>query len=520
MKSFKIVTLTLFSCFVLTNVYAQQSEREKVKAKEKELDTLPYNPLPLKKKLLSPYTFNRFLADTYGFTILGSQTPVTGLKFETVKPSITLSGNLVNSKNKTFILNLEISGGVVEDVADIFSSNKLNGYVKASLGFNFLTKYNSATFPGKTDKSPATAEMGNRLSDFALLDSLKRINYYTRIAAIHKALNDQRFFDSPNLATFSKIYAETKKTDLANYNLTQEKVLLLKVLASYGITQPDVNLALKSFVDRWKNLGKKDPVNNTPLSDTITTSYGMLFQKNYRDALKTIELAKDSLSDTEMRMFKDIYNTVSLKWINISPIVGNTAFHLYDASLGSISSRHSLTLDLKMSFNYLFKYQKNPGRFIFVSGGITPKRTNSLADIDKFSYKTSEQIIKIGNETITDETTGVAYRGNYLNGFGLDVFLEAYFCLAKSKFVPGLYTKISYAYGEPWVNDHQFPAELGIIYNLPSSDKDSKNLLSIIPYVSWTNLNKSVHYATRTNESLHSKFAVGLKVGVPINIGK
>jgi hypothetical protein len=43
-----------------------------------------------KKKPLSPQAFRKMMRDYYSFTVVGNNTPATGFKVETAKPSITL----------------------------------------------------------------------------------------------------------------------------------------------------------------------------------------------------------------------------------------------------------------------------------------------------------------------------------------------------------------------------------------------------------------------------------------------
>jgi hypothetical protein len=486
--------------------------------KTTSLDSLPYNPLgnkiqfnpDVKINPLSSYTFDKFLYEGYNFAILGSSTPSTGLKFETIKPSVTLSGNLL-AKNR-FIINLELSAGAKDGLGDIFSKDKLNGFFKISAGFNFLSSNNGATPKLDTTYMQLQIRMHNRDK---LYDSLVNINNAVRQAIIYKTLADTKLTASPSIQTFAAIYANLKGVAFVEKN---EKRYLDSIFALYDIKEPDLDKSIIAFIDKWKFLSTNPGATDT--TKFMTRYKALHFERNLNKGQKIYSLAQDTLSNIEMRLFKNNYYRVKIKWWNLTPAISNSAFHLYDPIAVGITSRHSLGLEMKVSYNWLFKYPAYAGKFIYLSFGITPKRMNSLDDIDNFSYKKSTQL-KVGTtETLTDEETGNAYSGNYKNGFGLDVFAEGYWCFSKKRFIPGLYGKIAYNYGYPLVNDMQMPLEMGLIYNLASSDKDSINLLSVIPYVGWTNINRSLDYATRTPESLHSKFNFGLKVGVPINIGK
>ena len=63
--------------------------------------------------------------------------------------------------------------------------------------------------------------------------------------------------------------------------------------------------------------------------------------------------------------------------------------------------------------------------------------------------------------------------------------------------------------------------DLGIVWSVINDDKDAKNLLTIIPFVSWSNLNDEYKDATKTEFKKRSDLlTAGVRIGVPINISK
>jgi len=488
-----------------------------------KIDSIPVNTLLLKKKNdpLSPYAFNRFLVDSYSFAILGTQTPVSGLKVETVKPSITLSGNLHVSMSKKYIFNLELAAGAKEGLMEVFSKNKTSGQFKASVGFYILSPWRNTGFYPEQSSKKETDDLLLRDTQLGLSDSLTRINKYVKIGIIHQVLSDKRYFLLPDVDNFKALYLEYKKVPKDNSLIVRETKLILAVLSQYGIKDIKLEDALKHFARRWQNAERNAFVTTAAKdADSISRSQVVLFEKNYLDGQKSIKLAMDSLAMAEMNVNKHRYNRIIINWFNVNPSISNTSFQMYHENPVSLSAKNSFVPAIRFAYSIYSKTPSNSGKFWLGILSITPKRTNSLDEMEKFSYKTEQTLTAPLGSSVSSEETGTAYKGEYLVGFGTDVSIEGYFCPWNKPFIPGFYGKIGFAYGEPWVNRHQFPAELGLLYNLKSSVKESVNLLSIIPYVSWTNLKKSVTYVTRENIPLHDKFSVGVKVGVPINIGK
>jgi hypothetical protein len=63
--------------------------------------------------------------------------------------------------------------------------------------------------------------------------------------------------------------------------------------------------------------------------------------------------------------------------------------------------------------------------------------------------------------------------------------------------------------------------EIGIVWNVVSNDKDSKNVLTIVPYMGWSNLMKEYKNASKTiDKKLSEVFSAGVKFGIPVNLGK
>jgi len=473
---------------------------------------------------LSTYAFNRYIIDNFNFAILGTSIPTTGIKVETAKPSVTLSGNLHVSKTKTKIFNLELTAGSRENIAEIFSQNKTSGYLKASVGFNFLLGTNYANFTPLQPKL-RTDGLSFEATKLMIMDSLARVNKYVRIAMIHKALADTLFFKDPSLSVFKDLYLKAYKiTDDPNF-FTRDSVMIKEVLARYGVKDELIQDGLASFVKRWRNAESNKSASlgyNQPAPDMINRFQAALFEKNYKEGEKVIELAEDSIANAEIKLYGKRYNNYTLFWGNVSPSISNTSFEYYDdGAVKTLETKNSFVPATKFAISMFRRYPSVSGKFYLVTFSLTPKRTSSLEDMSKLNYKKSTGSTKLADSlsSVNADESGIAYKGNYKVGFGIDANLEGYLSPWKHRFIPGFYIRIAYLYGRPWINQRQVPAEFGLLYNLNSSAKDAVNLLSLIPYVGWTNLKSSIK-SNGDAVPLHDKFQFGLKLGIPINIGK
>ena len=94
---------------------------------------------------VSPEALSKMMIDYYNYTLVGSQTPTSGFKVETNKPSITLKGNIFSSNYRRFVINTELEGGVDNGLMQLVSGKDVNTYFKGNIGFNFLLPKNIAS---------------------------------------------------------------------------------------------------------------------------------------------------------------------------------------------------------------------------------------------------------------------------------------------------------------------------------------------------------------------------------------
>ena len=78
-----------------------------------------------------------------------------------------------------------------------------------------------------------------------------------------------------------------------------------------------------------------------------------------------------------------------------------------------------------------------------------------------------------------------------------------------------------YRHSEAWINKSKISGDIGMVWNVANNDTDAKNLLTIVPYVSWSNFIKEYKDAEKTRErKLSDLFSVNVKFSIPVNLGK
>jgi len=511
---------------------------------------------------LTPSAFDRFIVDLYSFTIVGSQSPTTGLKFETTTPSITLKGNVIQNKYKSFITTLELTTGADNTFMQIFSDNKLNSFIKVGVGFNFLPAWGSATYI--TQNSKNTEKFNQLILCHLRQNAIKK--YFNLYESSFKSeviglLFDAKFYETPTFkfikeefenSQHSKIikveYQEAeKKAKIAQKKLSKvksvSKTISLNetILKSSKVTNPDeIPAKLESTI---KEILKDFKINNneTDQIDSLLKDFACYWRpeqgnvkmtekeallNKYRKLSILQKGAVDSLFKYEIQAVDALWTTKRIHWFNVSPFFENSNFTLYESVKKTMIDSNSTLWGTKFSYNYLKKF-KEPHRYFFLTLGVSPQKVNTVSELEKYIYKETIQIketdpaVPTDTKSLTKEEAGIGYEGFYDTGFGADVFSEFYYVPWKPAGIPGFYGKLQYSYGDPWINKNKVALALGLVWNVTSSEKESKNLLTIVPMVRWSNLRKNYTHRDKIGVSaLHDLFTAGIQVGIPINLGK
>lgn len=453
--------------------------------------------------------FSRFISNHFSYTILGSPSPTTGFKVETEKPSIALKGRIAANKNATFITTLELQAGADGQIFQVFSNDKLSSQFKSTIGFNRLLTKNYANyeyFASKAENKYVTA--GYRKMAIDKYNDLVKQDLRT---SVMKNMLNQRFIDNPKFDTLLMLLG-------SEYIDSQEEIkdVVCKVLEEMKVAYSNIPLdnALSNYASLWK-----DSNGSRELKEE--------FFNKYKKEAKLQKRAVDSLHIYEMDNVSEFWTGKFIWWANASPFVSNTNFMHYQPLTQSLQDKSSVLWGAKLSLNLFWTY-KVPNRYHYLTFGFTPQRMNSLDEMTKYAYKKTVSKPVIPNpdkpnekETVAEEEPGTAYEGVYRSGAGIEYFIEGYSVPWTNGLAPGFYIRVNYSKTKHRLNREQLGAYLGILWNVKNSDKDSKNLLTIIPYAGWSNLlDQYTDEGKTSKKALHSLFTAGLRIGVPINIGK
>lgn len=478
-----------------------------------------YSQLKAKKDtLISAGAFNKMIHDYYNFTLVGSQTPATGFKIETNKPSIGLKGNIFSNSNRSLVANLEIEGGLENNIMQLFAGNTLNTYFKGSIGLNILQGGNSAKFLTITRTERNLNEHAFRNNKTLLATQLDTF-------IVIKTITDDANFESYDFNAFvAAVIAERSEPEflLPGVKLAykpEQQSTYFRGLAK-GVL---VLLGAKDSTDEnsvWKDFtGKITSKSDGELkSKKLLEDYDRLKAHLLKDGIKTLNGRQH---DFEIKLTEVLWTVKAIRWWNISLSASNSNFKLYDAGAKLLTDSNSFLPSLSVSHNWLRK-GKAAGQFSYCKAGAAFHiKTNSIADMQKYNYK-KETTIAVGQgEELKSTKEGIAYQGDFLQKPGFDVFAEWYCVPWRTVFIPGLYVKAMYRHSEAWINKSKLSGDIGMVWNVANNDKDAKNLLTIVPYVSWSNFIKEYKDAEKTRErKLSDLFSVNVKFSIPVNLGK
>ncbi|CAD0009700.1 hypothetical protein [Flavobacterium chungangense] len=305
--------------------------------------------------------------------------------------------------------------------------------------------------------------------------------------------------------------------------MANDTVALFKVLKTY-YKGPDPVKAFAGYNDMINKIKKKietistikgkEDENGKTQDAVINAPKGLDLEKLFKDydeALINAQNIDDTISDRQIKLFKDIWTVEYNTYFGLSGFYERESLDIYnnDVNIQSFDDRFKDTkgdlYGVKASLNHITRWKS--GTFVMFRLLGNFGRGSNFEDFKKkdFIYNTNPEII--GGGTMVEEKkktgyyteNGVAYTYGFLQKYTTELYV--------SSKVAGIYAKFGYSKNEALAKKETLPFETGIMINVNS---DKKSVVSILLFVAREDLN--VHPDLDTN--------FGFKIGLPINVRK
>ena len=289
---------------------------------------------------LSPYAYRRMMRDHYNFTLMGSQTPVSGFKFETNKPTITLKGNITAPRTETGLLvNLELTGGVQNDFMQVFAGDQLNSYFKATVGFNkMLFQGNSAKYimPDKFMKKlirkkvcDYREEVARQIDTFLVLDGFESfaLTPKPQLADMAASVAARSRRDEFDIDGYTRPFDSMQNEYYSKF--------IIALIKSYRTVADTVSTNDQERFEKFMYAltDTKQIQTNTP---KITGDHKRLSK------FKTDRMHNNRLRDNfEIEAYQDVWTSKRISWVNVSFSGMNSSFRLYDVGKMALTDSSS-----------------------------------------------------------------------------------------------------------------------------------------------------------------------------------
>jgi hypothetical protein len=478
------------------------------------------------RHILSNRAFRKMSKNYYSYAITGNNTPISGIKITTNSPSVTVSGNLVVSKDKSFILNSQLTGGSQNNLSQIFAGDKLNGYFQATMGANFFfsglihgtytpDNYSISSARAKYKKK-VTSMLGKQIDSAVILNQLHRM--------LSKALREE----APNLPTLDQISETSADTINALYGKahtspTAQYIQIGDPTNEEAIAVLDVRKLLIAMMRKYLDDQATDDdqlvkeMADTYLNDASESYDADLKRLGFLGEEGTMESYVDTTAITTLG---PLFTKVRFVWLNVLPTISNNSLTFYDTNTKKIADTTSLLYGLSVSINMM---RKSIGsyKFIYEQLGFSASRGNNISDLSKFNYQVLTNLSTTATNQSQQTKSGTAYEGKLRQGWGWDQFYEMYWIFTKTQYFPGLYARYDWSYQSVSLNKQKFSPTLGIIWNINSGDNSSasgsKNIISLVPFVNYSNILHNIDPSGIPTKN-SDRWSVGINLSLPINI--
>jgi len=552
---------------------AQQQNREYITSDD---TTLLKNG---KYNLLTNGGFNKLVTSNYDYLIAGGQSLSNGFKFEALNPSGTYSGNVFINKKVAF--NCDITGGTNNNFTQILAGNKLNGYLKYSAGVNLLLNKNFANY-NKSESDEIKYEQSyfinidkniyDKVIEAEVVNELHKISEKNQPVYNNFKTSITKFFEYECTSPEDKYLYNYVCKRLDDKNEPKDTFLInifKKYIDKKDITNPSIDTAginnFSNIIDTLLTSIKLNEVDKKTLNTILTSSYKLeskdveitandIYKKllinlkkynlkldnDYKETKSYLErnerhnnlkvslnndAYKDSIYSKEIKIMDPYWTKTRLSWINLSISGNNNSFTMFNPSALNINNAiydtTSFLPSITFSYNWFVKYNHNVGGFKLFTLGGSLTNVSSTDDLKTITYQLNETTTNSSTDSILNRTkSGTAYKGYLSKGFGATLYIESYYKPWGGQFVPGIYFKGQYSYGQVWINSSKIALYLGLIFNVNNADKTTdKNTLTIIPYASVSDVRNDYQDVAHTiKNTIQNLISVGIKVGIPIFI--
>ncbi|MCI9843514.1 hypothetical protein [Flavobacterium pectinovorum] len=519
----KTIVLKYFilSLVLLSALYSYGQDEKPAAPKTETLE----NPL-------NKTAFHKNIMQDLNFMVLGDNNTKQGFSYEynEKKTELSLSGALISTNYMLLTVDGSFS---VDDGAFIFDNK--DGSKKGSLDLNFF-----APLPFANGKYYPAAQ-GDYESEKA--NRARYINHITEqelrkkaadtFSILDKIIIDLKFpqstIQNKKHRLFSREYERQSENDKSNKILSDagtvanDTVALFKVLKTYykgpDPVKPfagynDMINKIKKNIETISTIKGKEDENGKTQDAVINAPKGLDLEKLFKDydeALINAQNIDDTISDRQIKLFKDIWTVEYNTYFGLSGFYERESLDIYnnDVNIQSFDDRFKDTkgdlYGVKASLNHITRWKS--GTFVMFRLLGDFGRGSNFEDFKKkdFIYNTNPEII--GGGTMVEEKkktgyyteNGVAYTYGFLQKYTTELYV--------SSKVAGIYGKFGYSQNEALAKKETLPFETGIMINVNS---DKKNVVSILLFVAREDLN--VHPDLDTN--------FGFKIGLPINVRK
>lgn len=484
------------------------------------------------KNPLNKTAFHKNIMQDLNFMVLGDNNTKQGFSYEydEKKTELSLSGAVINTK----YLLLTIDGSFSVDEGAFIFDNK-DGSKKGSLDLNFFAPLpfaNGKYYPAaKDDAESGKANRARYLNHITELELRKKAADTFNV--LNKIIVDLKLPDSPIDSKvhriFSRKYERQSDNDKSNkftsdsITVTNDTINLLKVLKTYykgpEPVKPfagynDMINKIQKNIETVSTIRGKEGKDGKTLDVVINVPKGLDLEKLFKDydeALIKAQNIEDTISDKQIKLFKDIWTVEYNTYFGLSGFYERESLDIYnsDVTIQSFDDRFKDAkgdlYGVKASLNHITRWKC--GTFVMFRLLGDFGRGSNFEDFDKkdFIYNTNPEIVGAGTMVEEKKKTGYYTKDGSPYSYG---FLQKYSTeLYVSSKVAGVYAKFGYSKNDALAKKETLPFETGIMINVNS---DKKSGVSILLFVARENL--KVHPDLDTN--------FGFKIGLPINIRK
>lgn len=474
---------------------------------------------------MSTTTFNRIVKKDLEYTIVGQNSPASGVSIDlSSQAKIKINGRIPTKKG---VHTVELDASQKNSEIGFFENGSYTGQLEAKYNWNYIPLWNYYNILPGSDRviekifREKASEISERALDTAIvIVALFRVSHVFE-GSVYSALTDpykMKIIEADSMIKENYPFLPARRAfpilgqELWKMERLRELMPLVKTLSKKYFPDDDV----QSF-ETWDSLSVKIYKSKEIKKEELLLS-------DFKKSILRLASRYENIVAAEIKAASSFWLRKNLFWFTFSPSVNYQVYQMFEKDLAdtTIGKKASPFLTYKFSawFSTYRVYKDVSHLLRFGVEGVLGNNYKSFNEV-KFIERLVIDTDKDGNSIVKQaETLGLSRKPEVEKqyDFFVNAYLE-YYRLPNENFKPGFSTRISYMRDGILIKNYRkVVIQASLVLNVLNKEKE-KAIVTVLPYIRYNYFTNKSQMDAENLESFRrfgENLSIGVTIGLPI----